>query len=74
VILATAGDWVGRLRSLNRLQVGLVVLVAASAGLLAVQGDATPLQLVLSVWSGLFVGVGLVAYLRWIAPDTGGWH
>jgi len=65
-----ASDW---FRSLSRLQMGLAGLVAVSSGLLALQGGATPVQLVGAVSAGLVLGLGLVAYLRRIVPKSGGW-
>jgi hypothetical protein len=74
VILATAPGWLVWARSLNRLQIGLVALVASSSGLLAIQGGATPVQFFVSVCGGTVLGFGLVAYLRWIVPESGGWQ
>jgi hypothetical protein len=74
VILATAGRWVGWVQSLTQLQLGFVVLVAASSGFLAVQGGATPGQFLVAVCSGTVLGLGLVGYLQWIAPESGGWQ
>jgi len=47
----------------TRLKIGFVVLVAASMGLMALQVDPTPLQLVVVIAVGLVVGVGLLWFV-----------
>jgi ammonia channel protein AmtB len=49
-----------------RLKVGFVLLVAASAGLVAVQAEASLLQLAGAVAVGAAVGLALLAFMiRW---------
>ncbi|AUV82181.1 hypothetical protein C2R22_11415 [Salinigranum rubrum] len=48
----------------TRLQVGFVVLVGISAGLVAIQGGATPLQIGAAVVAGLVLGGVLLYWLR----------
>ncbi|AQL41490.1 hypothetical protein BV210_01615 [Halorientalis sp. IM1011] len=55
----------------RRLQVGFVVLVGLSAGLITLQGDPTPAVVVGAVVGGLVVGVVLV---RFAVPDPGGFR
>lgn len=47
----------------RRLQIGFVLLVGVSAGLISLQADPTPLQVAAAVLGGLALGVLLVAYL-----------
>lgn len=55
-------------RSRLRLKAGFVLLVGGSAGMIAVQGDASlPIALGV-VAAGLLLGVALVVYLSSIAP------
>jgi ammonia channel protein AmtB len=49
-----------------RLKAGFVLLVAASAGLVAVQAEASLAQLVGALAVGLLVGLALLAFMiRW---------
>lgn len=50
----------------RRLKGAFVALVGVSGGLVAVQGGAAPLVVVLAVLGGLLAGIALLAYLRWI--------
>lgn len=50
----------------NRLLVGFVCLVGASAGLMAIFGDGSPLAIGGATLVGLLVGSCLLWYLRWI--------
>jgi xanthosine utilization system XapX-like protein len=56
-----------RARTLRWVKVGAVLLVGLSAGLIAVQGGASPDMIAVSVAAGLLVGGTLVRYL---APDA----
>ena len=47
----------------TRLKIGFVLLVAASMGLMALQADPTPLQLLVAVAAGIIVGVGLLWFV-----------
>ncbi|WP_458188498.1 hypothetical protein [Haladaptatus sp. NG-WS-4] len=57
-----------RTDAMNRLKAALVLLVGASGGLIALYGDASVVEMVVAVLSGLVVGGLLVWYLGWIAP------
>ncbi len=59
-----------------RLQIGFVLLVGASGGLVAVRMSPTLIQLGAAVVAGLGLGVGLLAFLRWSLPGAGfpGWR
>lgn len=50
----------------RRLKAAFVVLVSASGGLVAIQGDASPFVVALAVLGGVFAGLALLWYLRWI--------
>jgi hypothetical protein len=47
----------------QRLYAAFVVLVGASAGLMALSGGATPLEVLIVVLAGLVIGLLLVWYL-----------
>lgn len=47
----------------TRLKIGFVLLVAASMGLMALQVDPTPLQLVVAVTAGTVIGVVLLWFV-----------
>ena len=47
------------------LGVAVVVLIALSGGLIALQGDASPVVAAASVLGGALVGLALVLYLNW---------
>lgn len=47
----------------TRLKIGFVLLVAGSMGLMALQVDPTPIQLLVAVAVGLVVGVGLLWFV-----------
>ncbi|ESP89066.1 hypothetical protein [Candidatus Halobonum tyrrellensis] len=59
----------------RRLQVGFVLLVGASGGLVALGADATPVQLAAGVAAGLVLGVGLLWFVlrtfREVQPARG---
>ena len=55
-----------RIDDATRLKVAFVGTVAASGGLVAVQGDASLDLVGLSAAFGAVVGVALLWYLRWI--------
>ncbi len=50
-----------------RLKIGIVLLVGASGGLIALHGGADVLGVVLATLSALVVGALLTWYLIWIA-------
>lgn len=51
----------------QRLYTGFVVLVGASAGLMALSGGATLTQAGLVTGAGLALGAGLIRWLLWSA-------
>ena len=53
----------------NRLKAAFVLLVGASAGMIAVQGGADLVSVVVIAVVGLLLGVVLIYYLSSIAPD-----
>ena len=57
-----------RERSRTRLKAGFVLLVGASAGMIAVQGNASLPSVLAVVAAGLVLGVLLVYYLSSIVP------
>jgi hypothetical protein len=67
-----------RARTLRWVKVGAVLLVGLSAGLIAVQGEASPDMIAGSIAAGLLVGGALVRYLvpdaDAIAPASGRRH
>lgn len=52
---------------MNRLKAVIVALVGASAGLVALSGGGSPVQIAVAVVAGLLVGAALLAYLVRIA-------
>ena len=52
--------------AMNRLKVGVVLLVGASAGLITLSGGGSLLEVAVGVVAGLVVGAVLMAYLLWI--------
>ena len=54
-----------------RLKVGLVLIIGASAGLIALQAQATLVQVGVAFVGGVLLGAVLVAYLVRIVPGTG---
>lgn len=52
-----------RIRGNARLKAGFVALVAVSAGLMAIQLDPTPAQLIGAVLAGAVVGTALLWYV-----------
>ncbi|PSQ25350.1 hypothetical protein BRD03_14040 [Halobacteriales archaeon QS_9_68_17] len=57
-----------RERSRTRLKAGFVLLVGVSAGMIAVQGNASLPSVLAVVAAGLVLGVLLVYYLSSIVP------
>jgi membrane associated rhomboid family serine protease len=55
-----------RSAAMTRLKIGVVLLVGASGGLIALHGGAGPLVLVAATVGGLVVGGLLMWYLSWI--------
>ena len=49
--------------AMNQLKIGIVLLVGASAGLIAFFGDGSLFEIAVAVGAGLVVGVALLAYL-----------
>ncbi|MFH5799235.1 hypothetical protein [Haladaptatus sp. CMAA 1911] len=55
-----------RSAAMTRLKIGVVLLVGASGGLIALHGGGGPVVLVAAVVGGLIVGTLLTWYLTWI--------
>lgn len=55
-----------RSAAMTRLKIGIVLLVGASGGLIALHGGASPPVLVAAIVGGLVVGALLTWYLTWI--------
>jgi len=51
----------------TQLKIGIVLLVGVSAGLVALSGGGTPVEIGIAVAGGLAVGAALLAYLVRIA-------
>lgn len=62
---------IGWFRTLNQLQVGIIVLVGVSGGLVALFADAPFQGVAVSAISGVVLGVLLTWYLTRIAPESG---
>lgn len=61
----------GWFQNLHQLQVGIILLVGVSGGLIAVFGDASLAGVAVATVGGLVLGVLLTWYLTRIAPDSG---
>jgi hypothetical protein len=48
---------------MNRLKIGIVVVVGLSAGLITVSGGGSAVQVAIAVLAGLVIGAGLLKYL-----------